>query len=181
MDFKTEDLIMNNGVSYELFVQRIQQALFDAQQMSGFKTINVVHNCKLIDKNGVERQFDLYWEFELGGLIYRTIIECKDFESTVPISKVDELVGKLKAFPDIRGIIATRNGFQSGGVKEAVANGSTSILRPSFFAAWVRITRASALRRKTGASKSGLCRFFRRRCAGCRIDSGSAAFTVCMK
>lgn len=114
---------MNNGVSYELFVQRIQQALFDAQQMSGFKTINVVHNCKLIDKNGVERQFDLYWEFELGGLIYRTIIECKDFESTVPISKVDELVGKLKAFPDIRGIIATRNGFQSGGVKEAAANG----------------------------------------------------------
>jgi hypothetical protein len=54
--------------------------------------------------------------------------------------------------------------------------GSTSILRPFFFAAWVRITRASALRRKTGASKSGLCRFFRRRCAGCRIDSGSAAF-----
>ncbi|MBO5642438.1 MAG: hypothetical protein J6S51_00290, partial [Kiritimatiellae bacterium] len=52
----------------------------------------------------------------------------------------------------------------------------TSILRPFFFAAWVRITRASALRRKTGASKSGLCRFFRRRCAGCRIDSGSAAF-----
>ena len=59
--------------------------------------------------------------------------------------------------------------------------GSTSILRPFFFAAWVRITRASTLRRKTGASKSGLCRFFCRRCAGCRIDSGSAAFTVCMK
>ena len=54
--------------------------------------------------------------------------------------------------------------------------GSTSILRPFFFAAWVRITRASALRRKTGASKSGLCRFFHHRCAGCRIDSGSAAF-----
>ena len=59
--------------------------------------------------------------------------------------------------------------------------GPTSILRPFFFAAWVRITRASALRRKTGASKSGLCRFFRRRCAGCRIDSGSAAFAVCIK
>lgn len=114
---------MNNGISYELFVQRVQQALLDAQQMAGFKTVNVVHNCKLIDKNGVERQFDLYWEFELGGFIYRTIIECKDFESTVSISKVDELAGKLKAFPDIRGIIATRNGFQSGGVKEAAANG----------------------------------------------------------
>ena len=37
-------------------------------------------------------------------------------------------------------------------------------------------THPSALGRKTGASKSGLCRFFRRRCAGCRIDSGSAAF-----
>ena len=114
---------MNNGVSYELFVQRVQQALIDAQSLAGYKTVNVVHNIKLVDKNGKERQFDLYWEFELGGVIYRTIIECKDYESDIPISKVDELAGKLKAFPDVRGIIATRNGFQSGGVAEAAANG----------------------------------------------------------
>ena len=113
----------NDGVAYELFVQKVQQALFDAQQIGGYRTVNVQHNIKLVGRDGEPRQFDLYWEFELGGHVYRTIIECKDYANDVPVDKVDALAGKLKEFPELKGIIATRNGFQSGAIKKALANG----------------------------------------------------------
>ena len=113
----------NDGVAYELFVQKVQQALFDAQQIGGYRTVNVQHNVKLVGKDGEQRQFDLYWEFELGGHVYRTIIECKDYANDVPVDKVDALAGKMKEFPELKGIIATRNGYQSGAIKKAQANG----------------------------------------------------------
>ena len=113
----------NTGIPYELFVQRVQQALNDAQGLGAYKNINVQHNVKLVDKNGIERQFDLYWEFEVGGVVYRNVIECKDFANSVPIEKIDALAGKLSSFPGMHGIIATRNAFQSGAIKEAEAKG----------------------------------------------------------
>lgn len=113
----------NDGIAYELFVQRVQQALINAQQLGNYRTINVQHNLKLVDKNGNTRQFDLYWEFELGGHTYRNVIECKDYVNDIPIDKVDSFAGKLKGFPDLKGIIATRNGYQSGAVQQAKANG----------------------------------------------------------
>lgn len=113
----------NDGIAYELFVQRVQQALINAQQLGNYRTINVQHNLKLVDKNGNMRQFDLYWEFELGGHTYRNVIECKDYVNDIPVDKVDAFAGKLKGFPDLKGIIATRNGYQSGSIQQAKANG----------------------------------------------------------
>lgn len=113
----------NTGIPYELFVQKVQQALFDAQQLGGYRTINVQHDVKLVDQNGLTRQFDLYWEFEQGGYTYRNVIECKDFANDIPIEKLDAFAGKLKGFPSLRGIVATRNGYQSGAIAQARANG----------------------------------------------------------
>lgn len=118
----------NTGIPYELFVQKVQQALFDAQQMGGYRTINVRHDVELVDQNGLTRQFDLYWEFEQGGYTYRNVIECKDFANDVPIEKLDAFAGKLKGFPALRGIIATRNGYQSGAIAQARANGIDVII-----------------------------------------------------
>ena len=36
---------------------------------------------------GIERQFDIYWEYELGGLTYKTAIECKDYRKSIPPSR----------------------------------------------------------------------------------------------
>lgn len=113
----------NDGIAYELFVQKVQQALIDGQQLGGYRTINVQHDVTLVGKNGQPRQFDLYWEFELGGYTYRNVIECKDYADDIPVGKVDELAGKLKSFPELKGIIATRNGFQSGAIRQAKDNG----------------------------------------------------------
>ena len=127
----------NTGIPYELFVQRVQQAIIDAQGVGGYKNISVQHNVKLVDQNGIPRQFDLYWEFEVGGVVYRNVIECKDFANSVPVEKIDALAGKLSSFPGLRGIIATSKGFQSGAIKQAEAKGiDVLIVRPDSEVDW---------------------------------------------
>ncbi len=113
---------MNSGVPYELFVQKIQQAIIDSEPYAAQTNIIVEHDKKLIDRCGIERQFDLYWEYELGGFVYKNIVECKDFENGVPIDKLDALIGKMHDFPGIRPIIATRVKYQSGAIKKAIDN-----------------------------------------------------------
>ena len=113
---------MNSGVPYEHFVQKIQQAIINSEPHAKQKNIIVEHDKKLIDRCGIERQFDLYWEYELGGFIYKNIVECKDYENGVPIDKLDALIGKMHDFPGIRPIIATRVKYQSGAIKKAIYN-----------------------------------------------------------
>ncbi|WP_145574560.1 hypothetical protein [Yersinia alsatica] len=58
----------NTGKAYEEFVGAIQQSLINAEGMSHLKNINVEVNKKIEDRNGIVRQFDVYWEFALGGM-----------------------------------------------------------------------------------------------------------------
>ena len=113
---------MNNGVSYEKYVQRIQQTIIDAQLIIGSVGVKVEHNVRLKDTSGLERQFDLYWEYMVAGKVYRNVIECKDYKSGVPIDRIDALVGKLMGFPDLHGILATPVHFDSGAIKKAKAS-----------------------------------------------------------
>ena len=59
---------MSDGTEYEIFVQRLQQALLDSEQLMTQKNIVVARNKKLIDRAGNVREFDLYWEYELAGV-----------------------------------------------------------------------------------------------------------------
>lgn len=113
---------MNTGIPYEKFVQRIQQAIIDAQSIMGYTNRKLEHNVHLEDKDGLKRQFDLYWEYEVNGMTCRNVIECKDYKHGVPIDKVDALVGKLMGFPDIHGILATSVSFDSGAIRKAKAH-----------------------------------------------------------
>jgi hypothetical protein len=110
------------GSEYENFVANLQKAIFDSEEFTKQKNIVIEQNKKIIDKNGIEREFDLYWEYELGGFTYKTIIECKDYNSTISIEKIDALVGKLHDFLDLRGVFATKMGYQSGALKKAQEN-----------------------------------------------------------
>lgn len=107
------------GSEYEQFVQKLQQALLDSEQFFQLHNIVVERNKKLIDNAGIEREFDLYWEYELAGITYKTIIECKDYTSKVSIDKIDALVGKINDLPDIKPIFATKIGYQSGAETKA--------------------------------------------------------------
>lgn len=109
----------NTGKEYEEFVGAIQQSLINAEGMSHLKNIKVEVNKKIEDRNGILRQFDVYWEFNLGGYDYKTVIECKDYASSVTIDKIDAFIGKAQDIPGLRLIYATKTGYQSGAQRKA--------------------------------------------------------------
>lgn len=104
----------NTGKDYELFVAALQQAIINSEDRGEQRNIVVVTNKKITDSCGIERQFDIYWEYELGGLTYKTAIECKDYASAVTVDRIDALIGKVKDIPDLRVAFATKTGYQSG-------------------------------------------------------------------
>lgn len=112
----------NNGREYENFVAALHQALFDSEQWTELKNIEIEQNKKIIDNCGIAREFDLYWEYELAGITYKTVIECKDYASKVSIEKIDALLGKIFDIPDLKPIFATRTGYQSGAKVKALNN-----------------------------------------------------------
>ena len=71
----------NDGRDYEQFVKRLQQALLISDQFIGQNNIEIEVNKILRDNCGINREFDLYWEYELAGIVYKTIIECRDRKS----------------------------------------------------------------------------------------------------
>ena len=112
----------NTGKNYEKFVQTIQQSLLNADKFISGKTVVVELDKKLVNNSGVSRQFDVYFEFEAGGHLYRTVIECKDYTSAIKAEKIDAFLGKTAGIPGLNLIYATRTGYQSGAVAIANAN-----------------------------------------------------------
>lgn len=107
-------MIKNTGKAYEEFVGTIHQSLINAEGISHLKNIKVETNKIIIDRNGIARQFDVYWEFNIGGYEYKTVIECKDYASTITVDKIDAFLGKTNDIPGLRLIYATKTGYQSG-------------------------------------------------------------------
>jgi len=114
--------MVNNGKEYELFVAKIQQALLNAENITTQKNIKVEVDKKIADNCGIKRQFDIYWEYELGGLTYKTVIECKNYNSNVSVEKIDALIGKTRDIPDLKAVFATKKGYQSGAKTKAEQN-----------------------------------------------------------
>jgi hypothetical protein len=112
---------MKQGTSYEQFVANLHRAIIMAGET--VNNINIETNKIITDRNGCNREFDVYWEYELAGFIYKTVVECKDYNSTIDITKIDALVGKIQDLPEInKAIFATKKGYQSGAQKKAEQN-----------------------------------------------------------
>ena len=114
--------LSNDGKGYEQFVGLLQQALINAEFITVQKDVKVQLNRKITDSCGVEREFDLYWEYELAGITYKTVIECKDYNSRISIEKIDALIGKIRDIPDLKAVFATKKGYQSGAKSKAKHN-----------------------------------------------------------
>jgi Restriction endonuclease len=112
--------VPNANTEYEMIVRDIQETLLKAQ---GLESIKVLHDVKLKDSYGNERQFDVYWEYKIGGFLHKIVIECKNYKSQIKPEKVDALVGKLSNFPGIQGIIVTSSGYTSGAINLAKFKG----------------------------------------------------------
>jgi len=113
------DAMKNTGKEYEDFVKNLQQAILDSEEFTKQKNILLEKNKLITDRSGIEREFDLYWEYELGGITYKTVIECRDYGTTISIDHIDGLVGKLLDLPGLKPVFATKKGYQEGALTKA--------------------------------------------------------------
>ena len=113
----------NDGRDYEIFVATLQYAVMAAEDAAtNLRNFVFERNKKIVNSYGVERQFDVYWEYQLGGLTYKTVIECKDYDSPISVDRIDGLIGKIRDIPDLKPVFATKTGYQSGATKSAEHN-----------------------------------------------------------
>lgn len=107
---------MNPNTEFELFTRHIYQKLVNNDVL---KPTLVQHNVKLKGKSGCEHQIDVYWEYEIAGNKHRVAIECKNYNSSVPIGKVRDFKGVLDDLNNVNGIMVSSKGFQDGAKKYA--------------------------------------------------------------
>lgn len=119
---------MKQGTKYEDFVGNLQRALIETDELFQHKRIQVEQNKKIIDRCGIKREFDLYWEYEFAGVIYKTVIECKDYSRPITVDKIDAFIGKLHDLPGLIPVFATTIGYQSGAKNKAEQNGIEALI-----------------------------------------------------
>lgn len=105
----------NPNTEYERLAQEIYQALADSEA----NNINVQHNILVKGRSGCEHQIDVYWEFSSMGETHRVAIECKNYSQNVSIGRIRDFHAALLDVGNIKGIVVTKNGFQSGAIKYA--------------------------------------------------------------
>lgn len=115
---------MNPNIEYEQFTQYIYQKLVDNDVL---KPTRVLHNIKLKGKSGCEHQIDVYWEYEIAGNKHQVAIECKNYNSLVPIGEVRDFHGVLSDLNNVNGIMVSKKGYQSGAKKYAEEYGISLI------------------------------------------------------
>ena len=99
------------GTSYEKLIKQIFQ---DILNQSDVNTIDVRHDIT-IEGKATEHQIDVYWKFELNGIVYETIVQAKDWASSVDQGKLHEFKAVLDDIPgQPKGIFITRTGYQKG-------------------------------------------------------------------
>ncbi|HGM9945891.1 hypothetical protein ABN067_08810 [Providencia rettgeri] len=131
-------IMYNSGKEYEELVRDIQYSLIVAENIPSLSNINIEKNKKIKDRSGIEREFDIYWEFEIGGNLYRSVIECKDYSAPISIEKIDAFIGKTSDIPGLKLIYATRTGYQSGAkIKAEQHNIQLLIIREQQESDWI--------------------------------------------
>ncbi len=101
----------------------VQQILDQILNESNTNNIKVNHNISLQGKDATH-QIDLYWEFEIGGIKYSTVVEVKDLIKPVDQGKLFQFKCVLDDLPgQPRGIFVTRTGYQEGAREYAKKNG----------------------------------------------------------
>ena len=107
---------MNQNTEYERFTQEIYQQLVNLDVV---RTTKVQHDVKLEGRSGQKHQIDVYWEYEIAGNKHRVAIECKNYNTLVPIGKVRDFKGVLDDLNGVNGIMVTKVGYQEGAKKYA--------------------------------------------------------------
>lgn len=105
---------MNVNTEYELLTKEIFEALLNEDGV----TIDVQHNVEIQGK-AFKHQIDVYWEYQIAGIVNKVVIECKNYNVNVSIAKIRDFYGVLSDIGNTNGIMVSKKGFQSGAIKFA--------------------------------------------------------------
>jgi len=110
----------NTGISYEKLVTTIYENLL---QQEDVENLEIKHNAHIQGRTSAH-QIDVYWRFKIGGVEYKTVVQCKDWKNKVSQTEVqafDRILKDISGQP--RGIMITRTGYQAGAKRWAEAEG----------------------------------------------------------
>ncbi|MFT5674322.1 MAG: hypothetical protein ACI808_000237 [Paraglaciecola sp.] len=115
----------NVNTEYELLVGQIHQGMLE---FDGVENVKVEHDVTITGKSGATHQIDIYWEFKLAGVTYKTCVECKNYKSAVKKLHVAAFTESLRDIGNANGIIATTTSFQKGAKQLAEHNNIRLVL-----------------------------------------------------
>lgn len=113
-------MMKNTGTSFELLTRSIFNLIVNEKRV---ETIDVRHDVEL---HGItaKHQIDVYWEFKVGGITHKTIVQTKDWSNPV---KQEQLFAFKCILDDLqgqpRGVFVTRTGYQRGAREFAEKHG----------------------------------------------------------
>lgn len=118
----------NTGKEYEELAQQVFDEIIN-ENRTGLETIQVQRDVTLQGKDS-RHQIDVYWEFLVGGLTYKTIIQAKDQKSAITQPQMLTFKSVVEDLPGTTGVFVTKTGYQAGAKQIADKNGIvTFILR----------------------------------------------------
>lgn len=109
------------GKDYELLTQWVFNQILNTDRV---KTIDVKQGIKNFKGKTASHEIDVYWEFEEGGIKYKTIVQAKDWATPIKLEQLLTFKSVLEDIPgQPRGVFVTRTGYQSGAREYAENNG----------------------------------------------------------
>ena len=92
------------------------------EQTKGLENLEIQHNV-IIKKNDGNYQIDGKIQFDVMGVRYVTLVECKHYKSSITRGKVQVLYDKIRAIGANKGILISTSNFQIGAIKYAKEHG----------------------------------------------------------
>lgn len=92
------------------------------EQTKGLENLEIQHNV-IIKKNDGNYQIDGKIQFDVMGIRYVTLVECKHYKSSITREKVQILYDKIRAIGANKGVLISTSNFQIGAIKYAKEHG----------------------------------------------------------
>jgi Restriction endonuclease len=108
--------------NWEQFEERVKHIYSVLLNIKGEK-VSVSRDVKLIGRDGLIHQFDVYYEFSRAGVNHRVAIECRDKSRPLDKDAVMAFRSKVSDIPGLQGLMVSAKGYQSGAKKFANDNG----------------------------------------------------------
>ena len=111
------------GKDYEGFVEIVYRAILEAERRQGkIAPVKIERNKTITSKSGTPAEIDIYWEYEVAGIVHSVAIECKNHNKNIDIPEVRDFAMKIQNCGGLKGLMVTKIGFSKNAIAEASAH-----------------------------------------------------------